>query len=283
MSVYRAKLTAQLREAFPLPAILEMILEYLVETGKKNYHAFAAGPFQIPEFDFLYNQQKVASTTLKWTEKIATIDHNISISSNISAKMMPPLLALTTPSLVGKNDKTILDPTVRKSSEIVGDRLQLDGDFLSMISQEIQALAIKLGHPTRVIAKLHKLVIYQQGDFFNTHIDSPHDNAEPMIFTAVVAFHMAGVWPRGGELQVGDHNVGGMPRSQQLRLTLFYHDEPHSVLKLESGFRASLIFDVLDTGAPIFKDSRVMDDASSAFWKVCATSTQTFAFFFSFV
>lgn len=131
----------------------------------------------------------------------------------------------------------------------MADQIQLDPAFHAKISSEIQKLAQALGHPTKVIAKLHKLVIYQPGDFFKTHIDSPHGNAEPMIFTASVQLK-GNESSSGGDLVVGKDKIPSVKYGGEVGIALFYHDQPHSVTKLEHGFRLSLTFDVVDSGIP---------------------------------
>jgi len=81
------------------------------------------------------------------------------------------------------------------------------------------------------MAKLHKLVV-KEGDFFDTRIASPHNNAEPMIFTASVQLSNH-YWSRGEKLVFGKFEIR-RPQMEELGLTLFYHNEPHSMTKVDS-------------------------------------------------
>lgn len=251
MSAYRARAVVQLRDACPqLPdAILDMTLAFLVDANR-NYHAYAAGPYLLPEFSFLYNERRAATKFLRLRDsKVAKIEDKV-LTTNVLPELIEKLLSMSKPSLVGKNEQTLLDETVRKSKEILPDQMQLNPAFFALISKEIQDLALTLGHPTKVVAKLHKLVIYKDGDFFKTHIDSPHGNTEPMIFTASVQLHTPpSFFESGGDLVIGKEKIR-RTRRNEIGLTLFYHDEPHSVTRLSYGSRISLVFDVLDTGIP---------------------------------
>lgn len=242
-------------------------MDFLVFPMPRGFQIHAPQPAQLAEFDFLYNAEKSATKFRQWKQgKIATIANHI-LTNDVKEPFISWLLLMSKQSFVGKNEKTVFDQTVRKSSEILPDQIQLDPEFFSTIASDIQELAQSLGHPTKVIAKLHKLVIYQQGDFFKTHVDSPHNNTEPMIFTASVQIRVDGWNNNGGHLVVGSRRIREVQR-EEIGVALFYHDQPHYVEKVDRGFRLSLIFDVVDSGIPNPEFHVSDDDSRTAFSKV---------------
>lgn len=187
----------------------------------------------------------------------------------INTAYVEDLLKAAKRSMVGQGHETIHDENIRASSEISAEYITLYPGFMDYIRQIASQMALQLGNPTTVEPRLYKLVLYQEGDHFEDHIDNEH--VENMTMTLSVEFPLANtstdeekyladieafrqtigsasvirsVSGPGGDLVIEDEVVPH-PNSKQLGLTLFYHDTNHKVKEVKRGYRMSLIFDVI--------------------------------------
>ena len=175
-------------------------------------------------------------------------------SATLTAPEVQELLDLDVvqESNVGKGRETVYDPEVRSSHEVLGKFVVLSEPFENMLRKEVAALSAELCHPCHVEPRLHKLVLYQKDDLFSSHMDAPHTGN--MVMTLSVQLYVNSTNGEeskdGGEL-VMDMEQETMPNataSQNISMTLFYHDQMHSVNRLQSGYRVTLVFDVLHDG-----------------------------------
>jgi hypothetical protein len=95
-----------------------------------------------------------------------------SCTAFISKDQLTLLEKAAAPSLVGKNEKTVLDTDVRKSLEIPASQIRLTPEFEKMIATELEQMRQKLMHPIPLKAVLYKLVYYRPGDHF-AEVDGP--------------------------------------------------------------------------------------------------------------
>jgi len=111
-SVYDAK-SAKAIEAIPKfpTTIVDLIVGYLVNQPTKNYSVYAPGPFQVPEFDFLYNKKEVFLNCPAPTP-IATIN-GIVLTNQVDCSLLQSLLKMAKPWFA-----TELEETVGKSSDL---------------------------------------------------------------------------------------------------------------------------------------------------------------------
>ena len=199
--------------------------------------------YKLPEFEFLANSKNFISQNVQF-------DPNAIVGSiegiSIHPQLFDSLLTIASGSKVGVGSETVFDQGIRSSSEI-----QLDPEkdvypqFIQMILPTIQQMSISLIHPRRVELQPYKLVLYQEGDHFEEHMDSEKD--EEMIGTLVIEYPGDAI---GGNLEFEDFVVEHPP-AETLGLTLFYNDLKHSVSKVESGRRIALTFNVLSTSTVI--------------------------------
>lgn len=96
----------------------------MAKQTRPNYSVYAPRPFQLAEFDFLYNKLRVATkdVPLKTRTLVATVPGANALTAPVSKDDINSYLKISQASLVGKNDMTVLDNTVRKSSEILADQ-----------------------------------------------------------------------------------------------------------------------------------------------------------------
>ena len=94
----------------------------------------------------------------------------------------------------------------------------------------------------RLTAELHSLLVYEENQHFLTHQDSEKDDS--MVGTLVVTLPSSYT---GGELMVGHNEKWKAYRGSMTALSLvaFYADCRHEVLKVTSGYRITLTYNLL--------------------------------------
>ncbi len=117
------------------------------------------------------------------------------IVAPVSTDLFSELLAFSRPSAMGKNTETVHDPSLRRSHEIP---LSEDIGYPHLIVHEWQVAPIiarllsNMGFCCTMHVCGHKIVLYEEGDFFVEHVDSDHGE-EDLIATAVVEIEVDGV------------------------------------------------------------------------------------------
>jgi 2OG-Fe(II) oxygenase superfamily len=161
------------------------------------------------------------------------------------------LIGLGQPARFGRGTETLTDPDVRDTWEIPKGLVTAAWsdasmkDILATIREELG-----LPHAAELIADLHSLLVYEPGQFFLAHQDSEKDDS--MIGTLVVTLPSNYT---GGELMVGRGEEWKAYRGSKRALSAvaFYADCRHEVLKVKSGYRITLTYNLLvhgDTSRP---------------------------------
>jgi predicted 2-oxoglutarate/Fe(II)-dependent dioxygenase YbiX len=161
------------------------------------------------------------------------------------------LLGLGQPALFGRGEQTLTDTDVRDTWEIPKHLVSAEWDQAAL--QDILAtVKEELGLPdaAELVSELHSLLVYEPDQFFLTHQDSEKDDA--MVGTLVVTLPSS---YSGGELVVTHNEESKVcPGSRTaLSLVAFYADCRHEVLKVKSGYRITLTYNLLlhgDTSRP---------------------------------
>ena len=156
----------------------------------------------------------------------------------------------------GKGPETLVDTSVRACWQIDPERVRLAGAaWPETFAKILDSAAAGLGCPAdRLVAQLHKLLIYEPGGFFSAHRDT--EKAGGMIATLSISLPTAGA---GGELVVGHRDreitidmTAGEP--SELAFAAFYADCTHEVRRITEGHRLSLVFNLClragDTDTP---------------------------------
>jgi hypothetical protein len=151
--------------------------------------------------------------------------------------------SLGQPALFGRGEQTLTDPDVRDTWEIPKHlvRAEWNGaalqDILATVKEELG-----LPNAAELTADLHSLLVYEPNQFFRIHQDSEKDDS--MIGTLVVTLPSSYT---GGELMVGHNEEWKAYRGSKTALSLvaFYADCRHEVLKVVSGDRITLTYDLL--------------------------------------
>jgi hypothetical protein len=156
------------------------------------------------------------------------------------------LVGLGRPAQFGRGEETLTNPDIRDTWEIPRHLVRAGWDD-AMLTDVIAMVKEELGLPTRarLTAELHSLLVYEPDQFFLPHQDSEKDDS--MIGTLVVTLPSRFT---GGELVVGhnEERQAYLGSKTELSLVAFYADCRHEVLKVESGYRITLTYNLLLTG-----------------------------------
>jgi hypothetical protein len=161
------------------------------------------------------------------------------------------LIGLGRPARFGRGEQTLTDPGVRDTWEIPKHLVRAQWneatlkDVLATVKEELG-----LPNAAKLTADLHSLLVYEQNQHFLAHQDSEKDDS--MVGTLVVTLPSSYA---GGELMVGHNEDWRAYRGSKTALSLvaFYADCRHEVLKVASGYRITLTYNLLlhgDTSRP---------------------------------
>ncbi len=161
------------------------------------------------------------------------------------------LLGLGQPARFGRGEQTLTDPDVRDTWEIPKHlvRAEWTGATLKAILATVKE-ELGLPNAAELTADLHSLLVYETNQHFLAHQDSEKDDS--MVGTLVVTLPSSYT---GGDLMVGHNGEWKAYRGSKTALSLvaFYADCRHEVLKVQSGYRITLTYNLLlhgDTGRP---------------------------------
>jgi hypothetical protein len=161
------------------------------------------------------------------------------------------LLGLGRPARFGRGEETLTDPDVRDTWEIPKHLVRAEWDdaklkvILATIKEELG-----LPNAAELTVDLHSLLVYETNQHFLAHQDSEKDDS--MVGTLVVTLPSSYT---GGELMVGLGEEWKSYRGSKTALSLvaFYADCRHEVLRVKSGYRITLTYNLLlhgDTSRP---------------------------------
>jgi predicted 2-oxoglutarate/Fe(II)-dependent dioxygenase YbiX len=161
------------------------------------------------------------------------------------------LLGLGEPARFGRGEQTLADPDVRDTWEIPRRLVRAEWDnatlkdILATVKQELG-----LPNAAELSADLHSLLVYEQNQHFLAHQDSEKNDS--MVGTLVVTLPSSYT---GGELMVGHNDEWKAYRGSRTALSVvaFYADCRHQVLRVKSGYRVTLTYNLLlhgDTSRP---------------------------------
>ena len=160
------------------------------------------------------------------------------------------LIAIAERAPYGRGTQTLIDPEVRNAWQIGAAQLSIGGkSWPRTLAAVLDAARLGLGcADAEVHAEFYKLLAYEPGGFFIPHRDS--EKAAGMFATLVIVLPCD---HQGGELVI---RHAGRERSIDLASTefgeisfaAFYADCEHEVLPIRSGYRISLIYNLIHGG-----------------------------------
>jgi predicted 2-oxoglutarate/Fe(II)-dependent dioxygenase YbiX len=173
------------------------------------------------------------------------------------------LISLAEPARFGRGSETLTDPDVRHTWEIPRHLVRAEWDD-AMLTDFLATVKEELGLPNAagLTADLHSLLVYEPDQFFLPHQDS--EKSDDMVATLVVTLPSSHA---GGELVVEHNGERSTYRGSKTTLSLvaFYTDCRHEVLKVKSGYRITLTYNLLlhgDTTRPEGDDGTAAELAS---------------------
>ena len=156
------------------------------------------------------------------------------------------LIALGRPARFGRGEETLTDPAVRDTWEIPAHLVTATWDT-GVLEGVLATVKDRLGLPndSELDVDLHSLLVYEPDQFFLKHQDT--EKTDEMIGTLVVTLPSAYT---GGELMIGRGEDWKAYRGSRnaLSLVAFYADCQHEVLKLKSGYRITLTYNLMLRG-----------------------------------
>ncbi|MGH3170201.1 MAG: 2OG-Fe(II) oxygenase, partial [Trebonia sp.] len=156
------------------------------------------------------------------------------------------LIALGKPARFGRGEDTVTDPEVRDTWEIPVGLVRATWDP-GVLEDVLATVKEELGLPdaAELDVDLHSLLVYEPDQFFLKHQDT--EKTDEMIGTLVVTLPSAYA---GGELMIGKSEDWKAYRGSRdaLSLVAFYADCQHEVLKLKSGYRITLTYNLMLRG-----------------------------------
>ncbi|MGH3203338.1 MAG: 2OG-Fe(II) oxygenase, partial [Streptosporangiaceae bacterium] len=170
------------------------------------------------------------------------------------------LLGLGQPARFGRGEETVTDLDVRDTWEIPKRLVRAEWDDATL-KDILATVKEELGLPNAagLTADLHSLLVYETNQHFLAHQDSEKDDS--MVGTLVVTLPSSYA---GGELMVGHNEEWKAYQGSKTALSLvaFYADCRHEVLRVRSGYRITLTYNLLlhgDTSCPAGDDGTVAD------------------------
>ncbi|KAJ6258577.1 hypothetical protein Dda_6623 [Drechslerella dactyloides] len=165
----------------------------------------------------------------------------------------------------GKGEKTLIDPEVRRSRQLDPSSVELENPAFSewLNDQVLPEMTKALGISSDMEPKLnlYKLLIYERGDHFKAHRDSPKEDG--MIGTVVVVLPSVfegGVitLTHGDEVKTFDFAPTG---KYNTTVAAWYSDVKHAVEEIKSGYRIALVYNlIVGQGSISVKDTAVNSD-----------------------
>jgi hypothetical protein len=170
------------------------------------------------------------------------------------------LAGLGQPARFGRGEETLTDPDVRDTWEIPKYLVRAKWD--DAVLKEVLATVkdgLGLPHAAGLTADLHSFLVYEPNQFFLAHQDTEKDDS--MVGTLVVTLPSSYT---GGELMVGRNEEQKAYRGSRAALSLvaFYADCRHEVLRVKSGYRITLTYNLLlhgNTSRPDGDDGTVTE------------------------
>lgn len=156
------------------------------------------------------------------------------------------LVTLGKPARFGRGEDTLTDPEVRDTWEIPVGLVSATWDA-DVLRDVLDTVKEELGLPNtaELDVDLHSLLVYEPNQFFLKHQDT--EKTDEMIGTLVVTLPSAYA---GGDLMIGRGEDWKAYRGSRdsLSLVAFYADCQHEVLKLKSGYRITLTYNLMLRG-----------------------------------
>jgi predicted 2-oxoglutarate/Fe(II)-dependent dioxygenase YbiX len=165
----------------------------------------------------------------------------------VSSRMARKLVGVARPAPFGRGERTVRDPQVRDTWEIARGRVKVDQRlWRQTLDPQLERIKAGLGLPQdcQLKARLHKLLVYEPGQFFRVHQDS--EKSDDMVGTLSVV--LPSTYTGGAE--VIEHRSEKVTyrrtarSGKALTLIAFYADCHHEIRPVKSGYRVVLVYNL---------------------------------------
>jgi hypothetical protein len=148
----------------------------------------------------------------------------------------------------GKGDETVVDTSVRSTWELDHAQFRLENPAWDPFFREILREAVASLDLAEVVAKPHKLLLYEKGSFFKRHKDSEKEAG--MVGTLVVCLPSE---HEGGDVHLSfgakNLNFAAGPTSKfDLTTLAWFSDVTHEIKQLTKGYRLVLTYKLIQAG-----------------------------------
>ncbi|KAF3936010.1 hypothetical protein ABW19_dt0200251 [Dactylella cylindrospora] len=191
----------------------------------------------------------------------------------ISPEDAATVSALGNTSPFGKGEKTIVDPKVRSSRQLDSSKIQFENpsftEWLELSVLPGISKSLGIDEEMRPKLNLYKLLIYETGDHFKAHRDTPKEDG--MIGTVVVILPSSF---EGGVIKVShageEKTFDFAPKCKyDVGVAAWYSDVEHAVDEVTGGYRVALIYNLLvEEGSFSAQDTAVDSKLLNALRKI---------------
>ncbi len=189
-----------------------------------------------------------ARQTAEFTDLTITIKEVGELKFPLKPAKARALIKRAKPAKYGFRDQTILDPEVRNVWEIPKSLVKIDkrkwNKTLNPVLLELEK-ELGLTKQQHFKAQLHNFLIYEKGQFFQSHQDT--EKQENMVATLVILLPSR---YRGGTLSIENqsdfkHYPSTSTPENKLTFIAFYADCPHQVKKVTEGYRVAMTYNLI--------------------------------------
>lgn len=188
----------------------------------------------------------VSSGTISFIIPGLTIDGVGEVGFPLQKEMAEKIIQQAHTAPFGKGAETLVDKTVRNTWEINKEEVNFcnekwDAKLKKIIQKVKEELSLE---DENITANFYKLLLYEKGSFFKPHKDSEKEKG--MFATLVIT--LPGEY-EGGEFVIEFDNkqkiIGRNIDKFDIQYTAFYADCSHELLEVKSGYRLSLVYNLI--------------------------------------
>jgi hypothetical protein len=166
----------------------------------------------------------------------------------LNSRNAKALIKLAKPAKFGWRDKTLLNKEVRNAWQISKNSIKINNVVWNKeLKSTLELLKSDLGLPENVElkARLHNLLVYEPGQFFEYHQDS--EKVDGMVASLIVVLPSS---HSGGTLVIDNQGIKKQFQSSRfpldkLTFIAFYADCHHAVKEVKEGYRLALTYNLI--------------------------------------
>ncbi|KAL9968023.1 hypothetical protein ACROYT_G026348 [Oculina patagonica] len=167
---------------------------------------------------------------------------------NRKAISIHDLIGLCSQAPFGKNEKTVIDKTVRSCWQLNPEDFTISSTYtwnkaFDDLKTEASSILAPGLQTKNVELRLYKLLVYEKGSFFLPHRDTQKDgNHFGTLVLSLPVKHKGGALLVRHKGQERRYNLGPGQATDKCQWAAFYTDVEHEIKKINSGNRITLIY-----------------------------------------